>query len=810
MGYIATFTVTMTAPATGATVDYTTVNGTGVAGTDYTATSGTLMFGDSLSQTITVPVFPTSGNAGKTFQVVLSNPVGCTLTDSVGDCTISTGALLTGPYADRFNWTYDTMKNTATGFFGPPSGPKAFQIPYHAVEKLIVEAPDWGHESVSETISFWAKLEAWKLCVSGDATGYAAAWNSIESNFIPSSTNQPLGDYNPGSPATYQPEADDPLQYPTAPDPTVVAGADPLYSQLQATYGSKTMYLMHWMWDTDGVYGFKNGDGTTQQVAINSYQRGMQEGVWETVTQPEWEDFTQGGNAHGFLPIFNQGKPDYPSAPFDYGKQWRYTSAPDAEVRTIGAAILAKNFAATAGKNVATQDAKAKKMGDYLRYALYDKYYRPVGVAAGQNYDGSGAHQLISWYVAWGGEIPASGQQGSWGFRIGSSEIHFGYNGVDAAYAMATSGEGYSPTTSGAANQWQTSLQRQLEMIRWLQSPEGPIAGGVSNSWKGRYETPTDGRQNAKFYGMYYTYSPVWHDPPSNNWFGFQAWGLERVAALYLRVSNKTGSFNTDIRTKCGVILDRFVPWVIAHADTTTDPTTFSLPVNLWWVSTTEVPGQTTSAPNNEGVYEYIPSLNWDWSGDYAAFWNASSVPNPNLHCIVSGDPLRPGTPANGLDLGSASSVSQLLIEYAKAKLNAGGTLNDAIPGSSYHVQDALNLAKIILDRIWAKYKDTKGFTHNETRTDYQHYNDKVWVPNIFTGHMPNGDPIGPGLATSFIDMRSFMKNDPEWQKVQTYINSNFDPGSVPTFQYHRFWHTTEIAVGFAMMAKYFPDQVPA
>jgi hypothetical protein len=162
------------------------------------------------------------------------------------------------------------------------------------------------------------------------------------------------------------------------------------------------------------------------------------------------------------------------------------------------------------------------------------------------------------------------------------------------------------------------------------------------------------------------------------------------------------------------------------------------------------------------------------------------------------------------LDLGSASSVSQLLIEYAKAKLNAGGTLNDAIPGSSYHVQDALNLAKIILDRIWAKYKDTKGFTHNETRTDYQHYNDKVWVPNIFTGHMPNGDPIGPGLATSFIDMRSFMKNDPEWQKVQTYINSNFDPGSVPTFQYHRFWHTTEIAVGFAMMAKYFPDQVPA
>jgi hypothetical protein len=791
MAFHATFTISLTAPAPGASIDYETADGTGVAGTDYTPTAGTVTFtGNTLSQTVTIPVFPKE--ADLTFKVILSNPVGCALGDTVGDCTISGTPV--NPYFSRFNWTYTTMKTTSNGFFGPPSGPKAFTIPYHSVEKMIVEAPDWGHQSVSETASFWAKLEAWKLGVSGSATGYAAAWNSIESNYIPSTVNQPLGLYNPNLPATYQPEGDTPDAYPTAPDETVISGNDPLYDQLYATYGSKSMYLMHWMWDTDGVYGFRNGDGSTQQVAINTFQRGMQESTWETVTQPEWEDFTQGGSASGYLPIFNQSKPDYPDAAFDYAKQWRYTCAPDAEVRAIGAAILAHDFAAEKGVSVSTQDTKAKKMGDYLRYALYDKYFRAIGITSGQIYDGQGNHNLISWYVSWGGEIPASGT-GVWGFRIGSSEIHFGYNGVDAAYAMATQGENFAPSTSGAANQWQNSLTRQLEMIRWLQSPEGPIAGGVSNSWNGRYETPTDGRETAKFYGMYYTYSPVWHDPPSNNWFGFQAWGLERVAALYLRVAAKTGSFNSDIRTKCAVILDRFVPWVLAHADTT-DAATFSLPINLSWVSQSAVGGQTTTAPNHEGVYEYLPSLNWDWAGDYAAFWNASSVPNPNLHCSVT---------ESGLDLGSASSVSQLLIQYAKAKVKAGGALTDTIPNSSHTVQDALTLAKVILDRIWLTYKDTKGFTHDEPRTDYNRYNTPIYLPPSFSGHMPNGDALTPGVTT-FISMRSWMKNDPDWQKIQTYING----GAAPVFRYNRFWHTAEIAVGFAMMGKYFPDEVPA
>jgi hypothetical protein len=71
------FTVTLPAgqPIT-TTVNYTTVNGTAIAGTDYTAVSGTLTFAPgTVSQTVDVPVTRlfTSGQS-KTFNLVLSAP----------------------------------------------------------------------------------------------------------------------------------------------------------------------------------------------------------------------------------------------------------------------------------------------------------------------------------------------------------------------------------------------------------------------------------------------------------------------------------------------------------------------------------------------------------------------------------------------------------------------------------------------------------------------------------------------------------------------------------------------------------------
>ena len=89
----------------------------------------------------------------------------------------------------------------------------------------------------------------------------------------------------------------------------------------------------------------------------------------------------------------------------------------------------------------------------------------------------------------------------------------------------------FKPRSPNAARDWQQSLDRQLEFYRWLQSAEGGIAGGATNSWNGRYEQPPAGTPT--FYGMAYDEAPVYHDPPSNEWFGFQAWSMDRVAQYY-------------------------------------------------------------------------------------------------------------------------------------------------------------------------------------------------------------------------------------------------------------------------------------
>jgi hypothetical protein len=73
----ATLTVSRTGgAASGVTVDFTTADGTALAGTDYTATTSTLIFGASqTSQTIKIPLLIEPGaQPTKSFSVLLSNP----------------------------------------------------------------------------------------------------------------------------------------------------------------------------------------------------------------------------------------------------------------------------------------------------------------------------------------------------------------------------------------------------------------------------------------------------------------------------------------------------------------------------------------------------------------------------------------------------------------------------------------------------------------------------------------------------------------------------------------------------------------
>ena len=813
----ARLTVTLSASSTSVvTVNYATVNGTATSPADYTHVSGTLTFapGQIIKYVDVAIRDDLPGSVAEQFSVVLSSPTGATILDGTGDVVLGSGAGEIPEYYQRFNWVYGKVHDNAIGYFGPQTGANAFSVPRHIPEvdsRIINEAPDYGGETVSETASFWVGLEAWKGLVSGDWTGYNTCANNIEEFYIPNAANQPIGSYNASHPADYVPEGDLVSDYPRLADTSAPVGADPLYQELVNTYSTPNVYLMHWIIDVEGDYGFKNAEGTTSQLSfMNTYQRGMQESSYDTIPQGCWNNWQNGGriNNGGYEPLFNQSTPDYPAAPFPYAKKWSYTNAPDAEVRAIQWAFWAKKFATEQNKFSQIQASTDKyiKMGDYTRYNLFDKYFRKIGDNGNAATGWQACHYLINWYASWGGEIPTTGL-GSWSYRIGCSESHQGYQGLIAAYAMATGGGGMIPLSPTAGDMWQGSVHRQIEMIRWLQSPEGPIAGGVTNSYAGDYRAATGGRELSKFYGMTYVYSPVWHDPLSNNWVGFQGWGQGRTADLFLEVSDKTTTLATTIRPNLEIILDRLVSWFIKHStiiSVGSVNTSFSIPSNLSWIAATGATGiGIPTTTNFEGTKEFMPTLNWDGTGDYSAFWNAASVPNPHLHCTIDG---------YAHDLGVAASFAYMLIAYAKAKQNMGKfttpvNITVASVVSTHTAEDAFNLAKSLLDVIWDNYRTEFGIGVIEPRSDYAKMTDTVYVPNTYSGTMPNGDVINN--TSTFISIRSFLEDDPKWAECLAYANAmDADPNQTsvpaPNMLYHRFWAQAEFAMANAALQRHF------
>ncbi|GGT51540.1 hypothetical protein GCM10010207_59850 [Streptomyces atratus] len=69
---------------------------------------------------------------------------------------------------------------------------------------------------------------------------------------------------------------------------------------------------------------------------INTYQRGAQESVWETIPQPTTDPFKYGG-PNGCLDLLVGDR--------NYAKQWKYTNAPDADARAVQAAAAPKTGA---------------------------------------------------------------------------------------------------------------------------------------------------------------------------------------------------------------------------------------------------------------------------------------------------------------------------------------------------------------------------------------------------------------------------------------------------------------------------------
>ena len=269
--------------------------------------------------------------------------------------------------------------------------------------------------------------------VSGDWAPLNNAWTKMETYAVPSATQQPTtSSYKPSDPADFVAEHALPSGYPSGLESSVAVGEDPMSPDLTTAYGSN-VYGMHWLFDCDNFYGYGNmGDGTSTPSYINTFQRGEQESVWETVPHPSWEAFKWGkdGGTGGFLQLFvDEASP---------AKQWRYTNAPDADARAVQAMYWAIEFAKEQGKTPGSTlpIAKASKMGDFGRLAMCDKYFKPIGCqtktgAGGKGYES--VHYLLSWYYAWGGPLESQG----WAWRIGSSHSHFGYQNPVSAYALS-------------------------------------------------------------------------------------------------------------------------------------------------------------------------------------------------------------------------------------------------------------------------------------------------------------------------------------------------------------------------------------
>jgi hypothetical protein len=715
--------------------------------------------GAAVSRGETLTFTPSNWNRPQSVTVALAKNAAktgshTTLTASaagLGSATVGvTNAATATGYDQWFLNLYSDITNTANGYFSPKG------IPYHSVEELIVEAPDYGHETTSETYSYWLWLAADYGRVSGDWTEFNTAWSNMQTNMIPNAANQPgCSAYNASSPATYGPEEPSPADYPVSLSSSVPVGSDPLSSELNSTYGGCTIYAPMWIMDTDNRYGFgQQEDGTSTPSFINTFQRGSEESVWDTVDQPDWDTLSKGESGSGYLGLFNNGGGSFAA-------QYKYTDAPDADARLVQAAYWADQYATSQGNEsqIATTLADAAKLGDYVRYSMFDKYFKQISSACSQ--DGSvscpaGTSKsnedtyLLSWYYAWGGSTT-----GAWSWRISGTEIHEGYQNPLAAYALSNTTQ-LIPLSSSAKGDWSTSLTTQLNLMQWLQSNEGAIAGGVTNNWGGNYgdvSKPPSG--DPTFDGMYYDFEPVYHNPPSNQWFGYQTWPMERVAEYYYVTGN----------AQAKAILQKWVSW--AESVTSFNTTTGAICL----------PGQ----------------LNW--SGQPAESFttgtsSASQPPaNPGLHVTVTG--------SCSADLGVSASLAKTYMYYAA---KAGDTTAET---------DAQN----IIDIIHQFYGDTLGFSAPETRTDYSNFTsafnttnfEGLFIPSGWTGSYPGLSGNITSADNTFLSIRPWYTSVANYNEVQAYLNG----GSAPVFNYHRFWAEVDIATAFDSFAFLFPNVSP-
>ena len=175
---------------------------------------------------------------------------------------------------------------------------------------------------------------------------------------------------------------------------------------------------------------------------------------------------------------------------------------------------------------------------------------------------------------------------------------------------------------------------------------------------------------------------------------------------------------------------------------------------------------------DEDGNYQIPSTLEWSGQPDD---WDGSPSDNANLHVEVV---------EYTQDVGVTGSLANTLAYYAAA---TGDT-------------EAQAAAKGLLDALWV-HEDDLGIGVPEVREDYDRFDDPISIPEGWTGTMPNGDEINSD--STFLSIRSWYQDDPQWEKVQEYL----DGGEAPEFTYHRFWAQVDAAVAAATYAELFESE---
>jgi hypothetical protein len=112
---VATIAVSRTGGSTGpVSVDFSTADGSALAGTDYTASYGTLTWadGDTSSKSITVPLLSNATiGPSKSLTVTLSNPLYAT----IGSAAVNTTTIAETPFKAWLYGYFGTAANTTSG-----------------------------------------------------------------------------------------------------------------------------------------------------------------------------------------------------------------------------------------------------------------------------------------------------------------------------------------------------------------------------------------------------------------------------------------------------------------------------------------------------------------------------------------------------------------------------------------------------------------------------------------------------------------------------------------------------------------------